>query len=386
MSLADRARAGVLQVDPADVPELRAFQATHFGAGSRQADEALCAWRFRKPRAGGGGPPLFWIARRDGAVVGQQGGLSTLVHVGGRTVQGCWAIDLMVDPAWRLRGVGPALSGAFVDGVPLALGLGVSEPACRALRRAGWMDLGPVPRLARLIQPLARGQAPLDTSWRASATVAAASRIAAPMLSVYDEVALRAMRAGTDVEWLPAVDPRMDEVWRGSAICYPVVLRRDLEWLRWRFDEAPHAGSYQRCLMTRRGAPVAYAVTRRRGVALVAVDFFGGPGDVAALFAHLILRARREGASLLTCLAASGSVRRALRRLGFVQKEGPRFMLHPKPALDTRMALPCTVDAWFLTEADSDVDHARAHPVPLPAPGHSDLGEPHWTQAGRPPC
>lgn len=360
MNLTERARAGVVRVDPSDVPDLAPFQADHFGIGSRQVDPALTAWRFGPRSADRAGAPLFWVCRRDGQLVGQQGALPARVQVAGRTVEACWAIDLIVHPDWRLRGIAPALSQALLESVPLCLGLSVSEQARRALCRAGWLDLGCVPRLARLIRPLSDGQAPLGSSWVATSSVAALSGIAAPLLAAHDRVMLPRARAGTTLEPLRAIDPRMEDVWRRSASLYGAVVRRDPPALRWRFDEAPHAEAYDRWLLSRRGEPLAWAVTRRRGSGLVVVDYFGPPDDLRPLFAHVVEAARTRGASLVTCLAAPPQVRRALRRLGFVERPGPRLMAFLGPDAELPADVLRDREAWFLTDADSDLDHVKS--------------------------
>ncbi|MBF0375522.1 MAG: GNAT family N-acetyltransferase, partial [Alphaproteobacteria bacterium] len=146
-----RGRGGVARVGPADLDDLRAFQRRHFGPDSRQADEAAFAWRFeRHPLRGPDGPDL-WIARREGQVVGQQAILPFPLRVGDGERRAAWAIDLMVAPEWRLCGVGPALYGEVQQSEATLCGLGVSDDALPAFRRAGWLDLDRVPRWLRLL-------------------------------------------------------------------------------------------------------------------------------------------------------------------------------------------------------------------------------------------
>ncbi len=357
-ALPDRLRGLAQRLAESDLPDLWQFQQTHFGATSRQADPVCFAWRFgRHPLllAAADRQMPFWLCRRDGRVVGQQAGLPLPLQAGERRVDAAWAIDLMVEPEWRLRGIAPALGEALADSVPLLCGLNISDAAHKAFRRAGWLDLGCVARMARLIRPLVAGQAPFG-SQIATPAEALLSRWAAPLLSVGDAILLPALRAGSRWEPVGAFDERADAVWRRSAPHYPLLARRDFSLLRWRFDYAPHAAVYHRHYLIRRGEPVGYAVTRMRGRSLVVVDYLCAPQDVIALFAHILTDARRCGAVLLVCLAQPPAIRHRLRAFGFIRQSGPRFMVHPGPDLPE---LPGLSDpaAWFLTDGDSDLDH-----------------------------
>src|SRR5688500_7512731 len=113
----------------------------HFGERSRQADDAFYEWLFeRNPHRDAAGPSL-WLCKRDGAVVGQQGGIPFALKVGDDEYRAAWVIDLMVHPEWRLRGVAPALFSAFRESVDVAVGLGVEDNVYRTFLRAGWKEI-----------------------------------------------------------------------------------------------------------------------------------------------------------------------------------------------------------------------------------------------------
>lgn len=361
MALPERLRSLARRVEAADYADLQRFQAEHFGAASRQADAGCFAWRFHQHPHLDGLP--LWICRRDGRIVGLQAGLPVRLQVGDHDIAAAWAIDLMVEPEWRLRGIAPALGEALQDSTPLLCGLNISDAAHKAFRRAGWRDLGTVPRFARLIRPLAAGQTPLG-SQAATPAQALASRLAAPLFAAFDAIALPAWRGRSRLEAIERFDERVAAVWRRAAPHYPVMARRDLETLRWRYDLAPHAEAYRRHYLTRNGETLGYVVTRSKGQSLVAVDYLCAPDDVAPLFAHTLRLARRSGARLLVCLAQAPAVQRRLLPLGFVRLTGPRFMIRPTDGLaDARLADPA---AWYLTDGDSDLDHG-SEPISPPA-------------------
>lgn len=341
------------RLEDADQADLQLFLERHFGTDSTQANPRSFAWRFRDtPHADG--PPPVWICRRDGRIVGHQAGLPVRLRAGERDVAANWAIDLLVEPAWRLRGVAPALGAELQASAPLVCGLNISEAAHKTFRRAGWLDLGMVPRCARLIRPFETGTRPLGTH-AADRRTAVASRIAAPLLSAYDAAALPLLRARTRLQPIARFDERADTVWRQAAPHYRVLARRDLACLRWRFDQAPQADAYDRHYLLRRGEPVGYLVTRQRGRSLMAVDYLCPPGEVMALFAQALMLARRSGALLLACLAQPPEIQRRLAPLGFARLKGPRFMIRIGDPSLRGLSDP---RGWLLTDADSDLDHA----------------------------
>lgn len=356
--LAERLRGLAKRLDDSDLADLLGFQQSHFGTGSRQADRAFFDWRFaRHPllAAPETREPPVWLCRRDGRIVGQQAALPMRLQTGADSLAAAWAIDLMVEPEWRLRGIAPALGEAVQACAPLLCGLNISDAAHKAFRRAGWVDLGHVARVARLVGPLTAGQAPFG-SQVATRTQAAVSRWAAPALRTFDAAVLPVLRAGSRLEPVGAFDEAADHIWRRSSPHYPVLARRDLPLLRWRFDDAPHAAGYQRHYLVRRGEPVGYAVTRSRGHSLVVVDYLCAPRHVLALFAHILVHARQCGAALVVCLAQPAAIRHRLLPLGFAVLAGPRFMVRPGAGASLPATL-CQPSAWFITDGDSDLDH-----------------------------
>jgi hypothetical protein len=236
----------------------------------------------------------------------------------------------------------------------LLCALSVSESARRCFLRGGWLDLGQVPRYARLLRPLSEGDNPLG-SWSASRSVARLSRAAAPLIRGFDAAILPLARAGTVLETVPRFDERVDLIWQKTKSEYSVLARRDLAMLRWRFDDSPQAAAYQRYLLMRSGRPIGYAVTRRKGPSLVVVDYLCAPAAVRPLFAHCIHLARQEDAVLIACLGMPRRIATGLGWLGFMRRPGPRLMIRPDSTVD--IPVLTHPHGWFITEGDSDLDH-----------------------------
>lgn len=362
---ADRARAGIAPLTRDDRDEWIAFQARSHGAEARQADPVWLAWLERNPELDGG-PLPGWICRREGGIVGSQGCIPYRVMEAGAVQPAAWAVDLMVDPAWRLRGVGPALTEAQIGAYPLVTALSISEAAHRAYLRGGWYDLGDIPNYVR----------PQDVGWgirqsnlhglrAVGARIVVHSALAATWLG--STLAMRIMR--THLERIDRFDERVDRVWHQASGQYPVIAARDLRALAWRFDTFPDAGRYTRYYLMQGGRVRGYVVTRsepwRDGSVLAIVDFLASHRWVMPLLGHVAGLAEARTAVAVTCRALIPGSDLAFRAAGFIRvaadaRSGPmdrstgtplRFMVHrgdaeSRPAHDRRQ--------WFVTAGDSD--------------------------------
>ena len=364
-SFAERARVGIAPLTGDDRDEWIAFQARSHGDGARQADPAWLAWLALNPDLDGG-PLRAWICRRNGAVVGSQGSIPYRLKDGDRLQAASWAVDLMVDPEWRLRGVGPALTEAQTAGDGLVTALSISEAAYRAYLRGGWCDLGDIPNYVR----------PRDVDWSVrqaglhGARAGAARAVAYPALAVTRlGSALAGRITGTHLERIGRFDERVDRVWASAARGYPVIAARDLRALSWRFDAVPDADHDSRYYLMRGGRIRGYVVTRtepwRDGHVLAIVDFLAAPGWVLPLLGHVVALEEARAAVAVTCRALLPGSDLAFRAAGFIRvaadaRSGPldratgtplRFMVfkgdrEARPAHDRSQ--------WFVTAGDSD--------------------------------
>ena len=365
-SFVERARASVEPLSLEAVDAWIAFQARLFGEDSRQADPAWIRWAAENPEIDSEQPPVL-ICRRDGAIVGSQSSIPFRLREEGAVVRASWAIDLMVDPAWRLRGVGPVMTGTLTSQPALVAGLGISEAARRAFLRSGWRDLGELPIYIH----------PHDVSWSVRQAgfrgvkrlaISVLTRPALTLARLVSGVLARAI--GANLQEVPRFDERVDEVW--AAVDYPVMAARDLPALSWRFDSAPNADRCRRYYLLQRGHVRGYAVTRVQPVrgrpALVIVDFLASPRWILPLLARIAaLREARETGAVI-CEALIPGTDRALVAAGFLripasegtiaQRAGIKFriMVHQgdqpeRAAFDRRR--------WFITTGDSDVGWGR---------------------------
>ena len=150
---AERARRGITRCSDADLPDLRAFQALNYGSRADESATAHLDWLcttnpYRAPEGLG-----IWIARRNGRIVGQQAEIGFGLRVGNEQVRAAIPTELMVEPTWRLRGIGPALTDAMCEASRVVCAFLMTDDATRMYQRGGWADLGEIPRYVLPLGP-----------------------------------------------------------------------------------------------------------------------------------------------------------------------------------------------------------------------------------------
>jgi GNAT superfamily N-acetyltransferase len=350
---AERARRGIARCADSDLSDLRAFQRSAYGLHSNDLVVFDLDWLFAKnpyrPAEGLG----IWIARRDGRIVGQQAEIPFGLCVGGDELRASIAIALIVDPAWRLRGVGPALSETLRQSCRVVCALSISDDASRMYRRMGWLDLGEIPRyVLPLTAAAVRGTGARETVTRLAMTPA----------TTFARLVARWRSASSQLVPVDHFDERADAIWNDARRSYPVLARRAAPDLRWRFDEGPHAHLYRRFYLLRRGEPIGYAVVRSKASegrpTLKIVDYLSRPSSTKALLAHCILLAGRERHAMVELVTLNRTAHKKIRSLGFIstRRHDPlRFMLavDPQDPLRDRIADPAN---WFVTSGDGDLE------------------------------
>ena len=364
--LAERVTRGITQCTEADLPELREFlEQTHPYHHVDRLPAASFDWLWRTNPNASHESTGIWICRRDGRIVGEQAELSFGLKMGDQHVRAAAAIELMVDPAWRLRGVGPALSEAQRRSVRVACALWMTEPAYKMYQRASWTGLGELTRRVLLVSPggVLRSMATTKRRITMSALLPVASLMSACTRLGALATARRTRLVSTD-----AFDERSDEIWREVSPFYRVIARRDLESLRWRFDECPYAQHYERFYLLNGERPVGYIIVRmarwRNVLTLKVVDYLASPAKVLVLMAHTLKLARTHSAVVVEITTRNDACDRRLTWAGFlpVDKTRPRDDLRGIPFMvsvqrdDPLADIVTTADAWFMTSADGDMD------------------------------
>jgi GNAT superfamily N-acetyltransferase len=359
----ERFKVGIELVDPLgpnDADEIDAFQRANYPADGRQVNPASRTWLFEQnPHS----TPAFWVCRRDGAIVGQQTEMPVELKIGADRRVGSWAIDLVVEGRWRLRGVGPALISKVLENRTIVGVLYASKDGYPAFLNSGCVDLGPMPRYRRPLDPTVALQHP-----RVPARLRKLAPVVGPAVRLADSGAALATRlGGARLVPVDAFDERSDEVWSAVASSYPVLAVRDRKALAWKIDQRPDQHLLRRFYLVRGRHTIGYVVYRPTSSSVaertaVVVDYLARPRWVAPLLLAAGREARADGAVALSCRTRNPLADRALRSTGFVRAPlADEWPIHHLVHCSDEAGICALVqdpDSWFLTAADGDVEAA----------------------------
>lgn len=351
----ERIRSAIVRSPMSERDEVLGFRESLFGA----ADPDHVAWIYdRAPGVPEHGRAL-WTWRSGGEIKAHQGAIRTTLHVLDSARSLSWAIDLMVDAAHRVRGVGAVMPMVVGDEAEIVAGTEVSLAAQKAFSRAGWTSLGTVPFWVR----------PLDSYQLLQTRGRDILRVTGAVM----DVALGALQRVTKVldrnrRLVPGerFDQRADEIWAASAHEWPVIARRDLEWLAWRWDDNPDFET-RLVWLEKRGETIGWAVLAERDhnglLGGFVLDLLCRRADLGSLVRLAVRELDDRGCDAVYCMFQAPDTRRTFRSAGFVQRDTQMAMMVDARKLPTDERDAVSDPArWYLTAGDSDLDRVR---VPL---------------------
>jgi GNAT superfamily N-acetyltransferase len=265
-------------------------------------------WKFR----GGERGPVdgLLLAVSGGEVIGQIGLIPVIVDIGGERVRCQWVCDLMVESAYRGKGIASLIFDTARARGMVTLGSNPSPAADVSMRRIGFRRLEG-PRIAVL---------PLDAShvlgWRIPARLAWMTRSLAPIANLVFRWRSRQHLVEKEIAQAQ------------SAFAEPFIVH-DGEFLRWRSEGLDGYSAPLGALKTPAGS---------HAIIGLATPYFNAYDWAAAsweefllLFSGIHARAARSGAKTIQAYAQNTQEEEWLRRAGFVLLRRPYFILCDPP-------------------------------------------------------
>jgi len=318
--------------------------------------EDYFAWHYEGNPFLSDGFAQIWVCEDNQHIVGQMSGMPVRLKAGGQELRASWAHDLLVNGSYRGRGIGGKLDAACMSDNPVTLGIGVSEAAYRVHLRMGWLDLGTLPIYVR----------PLDCAAvlgrrREGRGAALAGTLCNPFLKGLGTLCRRIAEKGRfSLAPIERFDDQGDDIWRQSAPHYPVLCRRDAEYLNWRFASDPVRSDYRPFYLLRDQSAVGYVVLsreRREGLdAGIVVDYLCPPQWSKALFALCTSLCYEWKTQALYCTHLNPHPAFDLRCLGFLRRKSDSLLMVCPTGVDEHSKeLISRRESWFVTSGDSDV-------------------------------
>ena len=324
-----------------------------FGSDAAEANRLRWDWQYRRNPAARRGEPLIWVAREGGSVIGQYAAMPVIANIDGREVDAAWGMDVMVAPERQRQGLGEQLFRTWDRNVGAALGLGLSESSHRLFQKLRWPDLGTVPSLAK---PLSR-RALRRATW--SRTL---NRFISALTLPWVRLVARPRPVTEEIRVIKQFDDRFTELWTRVASKFTFAVRRDAQYLNWKFVQPPHV-RYQIAALVRGNRADGYIVYRHvrepLGRTTRLVDLLADPADEAgvnALLRWLDREARSADSDRIRTYITHGGFRRLLKKSGYYQTKSSVQLVAKMNALDVPRTFYDTHDAWHITLGDGDLD------------------------------
>lgn len=324
-----------------------------FGIDAAEASRLRWDWQYRRNPAARRGEPLIWVAREGGSVIGQCAAMPVVVQVDGREVEAAWGMDVMVAPERQRQGLGEQLFRTWDRNVGAALALGLTASSLGLFQKLRWPDLGSVPSLAK---PLSRRALRVPT-W--STTI---NRLISALTFPWVWLVARPRPVTEEIRVIRQFDERFTDLWSRVAGTFAFAVRRDANYLNWKFVQPPHV-RYHIAALVRGDRADGYIVYRHAreplGRTTRLVDLLADPSDeegVRALLRWLDREARAADSDRIRTYLTHGAFRRLLRKSGYYQTKSSVQLVAKVNALDLPPSFYGTPDGWHVTLGDADLD------------------------------
>jgi hypothetical protein len=338
-----------------DRRQVEALYRRVFGPDAADANRLRWDWEYRRnPHASADGP-CIWIAREGSTVIGQYATMPVRLSVLGREIDASWGTDVMVAPERQRQGVGDMLFRTWDRETGAALGLGLSESSARLFEKMSWPNVGPV---TCLVKPLSR------RALRNPTLPTGLNRFVSYVTLPWVRRVARMKPLEGEVQPIRHFDESFTSLWERLRNKFAFVVRRDANYLNWKYIQAPHVRYVVAALMRDEGA-AGYVVYRHlqepRGRVTLLVDFLADPGDtsgILTLLRWLDREARAADSDKIRTFAVNEPFRKLLRQSGYYQrrKAGIEFVAKIN-AVDVPGNYYTERDTWHVTLGDSDLDH-----------------------------
>lgn len=333
------------------------------GADARKNRKTVIEWMHER-MPGRDREPLRYVILDGDRVAGSMGHLPAEFAVQGRTVAARFTHDLLIDPAYRGKGLAKRIvENAAAQGDFFPGGLWMTDPCYKIHLASGFDDMKPMVTQTLVFDPVAFTQRKELSGVKAGVSRAALGVLRARALKGSEKAEREMESAGVRVGTVPEFDAALDGTWRAMVESYGVSRVRNAEYLNWRYVHHPRL-DYRIHKLERDGAAAGYIVWRApiEGDAekrAVVTDFLVRNGDADALrflTSRVVNGAAEAGAGVLYFLTTQEWAGKTLRSLGFVPRRGKQTWV----VAGWREVMPETWlgdhGPWHMCSGDSDGD------------------------------
>lgn len=346
----------IKQFELSEKDELLVFLQTAYADNPRMSNASFWDWHFlQNPYVEPDNLPV-WIAKDGDKIVGQLAATPVKLQIGEAKKDAIWILDLIVDSAYRGKGLAKKLVRAAEEFCPLGLGVNTNEQtAPLLLQKLGWKIVGKIPRYNKLLFP---GEALREIS-RINPARKLANFCYAPLRPRLQK---NFFGENNRLRLIDEFDSSFEDLWRESSAQWSCGVARAPEILRWQYQLQPGKkfdvlGFYESDKL------LGYAVLffRRRDASgalpkAAITDLCYHPSQPVETIDELLrgalqLALERRAGTIVTDVIDS-TIEERLGFFGFGRVKNP-LQLMVKSA--EQQDVLCDANSWFLTRGDSDI-------------------------------
>lgn len=344
----------IRKIEPSEEAAARRFFASRHAPEHREAafERRGVRWRWQY-WSHPGGEPGIWIAEDGGAIVGIIGTNAVKIRTPLGVVKAVWAGDLLIDPAYRGRGIGKKLVDAWKGSGDIGVGKGYNDIAYALYVSRGFRGVWGFTRM-HIALSRARLAAKLYRTGERKSLLRFLKSIHRPLprLGVPGEYSIDAS------DGPPA---GFEALWRSVAERYRFAFERDAAYLAWRFGAHPtHRYHFleMRSAAGLEGIAIARIPEGRHPIGVI-LDLIVDPLDSGAVLALAkgalsFIESRGACAALVDLPPALAST--IARAFPCSIRADLSMVLH---AVDPELEAAGFYDpaAWYISRSDSDSDY-----------------------------
>lgn len=304
----------------------------------------------------------IWIALNGNRVIGQSCALVEPLAIFGQEYRVGWGVDFFVLPEYRGQGLGTRLQQANNAGNEIFMSLSMAAAAARIKSNIGLQPLPQVPVFTKIVQhepgsvlrALGERTKLPENILRGVGIHRLGARLLTAQTARRDRDLVALPAGGVDLIPVQRFGPEMDNLWTSVSVKFNASIRRNSEYLNWKFTQQPHA-QHERIVAWQGEDPVGYVIFRRaqppeRNAGLI-LDLFADPDDkktITALLGTAVQNLQTQGVTYILGASSVPAFQNAFVTFGFKQTKAATPMI--------RAGITVPQEGWLLGKGDHDWD------------------------------
>lgn len=357
MNYIDRLSSKISKYKPEDYNELISFWHRMWKSNRPDyLDELYWNWQFKdNPYES---TPQIWVFKDNCQICGYQAAVPIILKV--RDEYHCcpWAVDIVVEPNFRNKGIGYLLTKELNKTTDMTLALDIRDDAYSMYKKDGWMDIGDIFRFVKILDA--------KCLIRKKLKIPIISEILSTLINLYFKLRNSKLtriynKNHIQIDQIDRFDEQFDKFWELVSDNYPLIVQRDAKYLNWKYVSQP-CMNYVIFQMKNGDKISGYIVLRiryenNRKVGYI-VDLLAAPEQSVWLISKAVHYFKAEKATTIVCYVLNEKIETLMKKFGFhLRGPNPKFMIKVNNLKLTPEILRNRAN-WFITCGDSNMDQS----------------------------